>query len=73
MSNGPTLRLSLWLYPFGVGAVAVNLFFASLVGSWVGLPVLSPVQAVIGGLILGFPVAWPFARHIRRLMEKADN
>ena len=66
-------RLTLILYPFGAGAMAVNLFFASLIGSWIGWPVLTPVQSVWGGAFLGIPVTWVFARHIRRLMAKADS
>lgn len=65
-------RLTLILYPFGAGAMAVNLFFASLIASWIGLPVLTPVQSVMGGAVLGIPATWTFARHIRRLMDKAD-
>ena len=65
-------RLTLILYPFGAGAMAVNLFFASLIASWIGLPVLTPVQSVIGGAVLGIPATWAFARHIQRLMDKAD-
>jgi hypothetical protein len=34
-------KIALVLYPFGAGAAAVNVFFASLIGSWVDLPVLS--------------------------------
>jgi NhaP-type Na+/H+ or K+/H+ antiporter len=65
-------RLTLYLYPFGAGAMAVNLFFASLIASWIGWPVLTPVQSVIGGLALGLPTTWLFARHIKRLMAEAD-
>ncbi|MFN3825457.1 MAG: NnrT protein [Pseudorhodobacter sp.] len=66
-------RLFLILYPFGAGAMAVNLFFASLIWSWIGWPVLTPVQSVLGGAVLGVPATWAFARHIRRLMEIADQ
>lgn len=66
-------RLFLYLYPFGAGAMAVNVFFASLIWSWIGWPVLTPVQSVIGGAVLGVPATWAFARHIRNLMEKADR
>lgn len=66
------VKLTLILYPFGAGAMAVNLFFASLIASWIGWPVLTPVQSVIGGAVLGVPATWAFAGHIRRLMEKAD-
>ena len=65
-------RLTLYLYPFGAGAMAVNLFFASLIMSWVGWPVLTPIQSVMGGLVLGVPATWAYARHIRRLIAKAD-
>ena len=67
------LRLTLLLYPFGAGAMAVNLFFASLIWSWIGWPVLTPVQSFLGGLVLGIPVTAVFARHIRALMVKADG
>lgn len=60
------------LYPFGAGAMGVNLFFASLIGSWLGWPVLTPWQAAAGGLVIGLPATWAFARHITRLMQIAD-
>jgi len=66
------LRLTLILYPFGAGAMAVNLFFASLIGSWIGWPVLTPGASLLGGLVLGAPATWAFARHIKSLMAKAD-
>ena len=69
----PGWRLLAAIYPFAAGAAAVNLFFLSLVLSWVGLPVLAPVHAVLGGLLLGLPATWAFARHLRRLMAKADG
>ena len=59
------------LTPFGVGAAAVNLFFASLLGSWLGWPVLTPWQAALWGLPLGLPAAWAFARHIEWLKAEA--
>ena len=65
--------LTLILYPFGLGAMAVNLFFASLIGSWLGLPVLTPWQSLLGGAILGVPTSWLFASHITRLMAQADR
>ncbi|WP_199699593.1 hypothetical protein [Notoacmeibacter ruber] len=61
------------LWPFGAGAVGVNLFFASLIGSWAGLPVISPVWAAIGGIVLGLPSSWIFARYIVGLMEHAEQ
>lgn len=69
----PGWRLLAAVYPFAAGAAAVNLFFLSLILSWVGLPVLSPGWSVVGGLVLGLPVTRAFARHIRALMAKADG
>lgn len=67
------LRIAAWLYPFGAGAMAINLFFASLIGSWLGWRVLTPVEATLGGLVIGLPATWVFARHIRNLMDRADD
>lgn len=67
-----TKRLTLALYPFGAGAMAVNLFFLSLILSWVGLPVLTPVQSIVGGCVIGVPASWAFARHLRGLMDSVD-
>lgn len=69
----PGWRLLAAVYPFAAGAAAVNLFFLSLILSWIGLPVLAPVWAVAGGLALGIPAAAAFARHIRRLMAEAED
>ena len=69
----PGWRLVAAVYPFAAGAAAVNLFFASLVLSWLGLPVLTPNLSVLGGMVIGLPAAWAFARHIRRLIAKADQ
>lgn len=63
-------RLTFVLYPFGAGAAAVNIFFASLIGSWMGFPVLSPIVSLLGGVVLGFPVTFIFAKHIRKLIDK---
>jgi hypothetical protein len=61
-------RLTLVLYPFGAGAAAVNVFFASLITSWIGWTVLSPLQSIGIGLVLGLPLTYAFARHIHQLM-----
>ncbi len=66
-------KITLLLYPFGAGAVAINLFFAGLILSWVDLPVLTPGWSVVGGCVLGIPMTWLFARHIRGLMDRADG
>ena len=69
----PGWALLAGLYPFGAGAMGVNLFFASLIGSWLGWPVLSPWHAAIGGLVIGLPATYAFACHIVRLMEQAES
>lgn len=66
-------KLTVALYPFGAGAMAVNGFLLSLAGSWIGLPVLSTLQSVVVGSVIGLPATWLFARHIRRLMVEADR
>jgi len=53
--------------------MAVNGFLLSLAGSWIGLPVLSTLQSVVVGSVIGLPATWLFARHIRRLMVEADR
>ena len=53
----PGWRLLAAIYPFAAGAAAVNLFFLSLILSWVGLPALTPGLSVFGGLVLGAPAA----------------
>ncbi|WP_164659656.1 NnrT protein [Tropicibacter sp. Alg240-R139] len=65
--------ITLFLYPFGAGAMAVNVFFASLIFSWVGLPVLSAAWSIVIGCVIGVPATWYFAKHIRRLMDVAEH
>ena len=69
----PGWRLVAAVYPFAAGAAAVNLYFLSLILSWVGAPVLAPGWSLAGGGLIGVPAAWAFARHIRRLMAKAEE
>lgn len=72
--NGWSTRtIAFVLYPFGAGAMAINVFFASLIGSWAGLPVLSLVWSIGIGAAIGVPATLAFARHIRRLMDKAQT
>lgn len=66
-------RLLAALYPFGSGAMGVNLYFASLLGSWLGWRVLTPWEAAVGGLMIGLPATWAFAYHIVRLMKQAEE
>lgn len=67
-----TRRIALILYPFGAGAMGVNVFFAALIFSWVGGPVLSTGWAIAIGCVIGVPATWAFARHIRHLMDVSD-
>ena len=69
----PPPKLLAALYPFAAGAMGVNLFFASLIGSWLGWPVLTPWESAAGGLVIGVPATWAFACHIVRLMEQAES
>ncbi len=68
-----THKIAFVLYPFGAGAAAVNVFFASLILSWIGGPVASTVWSIGLGCLIGIPATWYFARHIRHLMDVADN
>ncbi|AXS41601.1 NnrT protein [Breoghania sp. L-A4] len=72
MTRRPGWKLLAALYPFGAGAAAGNLFFASLIFSWIGWPVLTPHAAIGGGLLIGLPATWAFAWHITRLMDRAE-
>lgn len=71
--NWSVARLTLLLYPLGAGAMAVNVFFASLIFNWIGLPVLSTGWSIVLGCIIGAPATWYFSRHIRHLMDVADG
>ncbi|MCV2892800.1 NnrT protein [Lentibacter sp. XHP0401] len=69
----PTRKIALALYPFAAGAMATNVFFASLIGTWVGLPVVSTGWSIVFGAIIGVPATWAFARHIRTLMDRSQT
>ncbi|MET4101583.1 hypothetical protein ABIE58_001004 [Roseovarius sp. MBR-78] len=69
----PPLRLYLLLYPFTALAVAVNLFMLSLMWQAVGLPVLSPMAALLLCVPLGLPVNIWVARWVQGLMDEADG
>jgi len=72
-SGWSTRQIAVALYPFGAGAMAVNVFFASLIGSWVGLPVLSTGWSIVIGSLIGIPATLVFSGHIRRLMDQANE
>lgn len=61
------------IYPLAAGAVAVNLFFLSLMAQAIGLSALDPWTAVLVSLPLGIPAAVWFAGRMRRLMDEADR
>lgn len=69
----PIWKLAMVLYPFAAGAMAVNLFMASLIGPAIGFEPLSPNVSIIGGLILGVPAAWAAGRWARHMMDEADS
>lgn len=69
----PVWKLAVILYPLAAGAVAINLFMLALMGRVLGLPELSPVAAVLFGLLLGLPATWVTARWVRGLMDQADG
>ena len=74
MSNGWSKgRIALVLYPFAAGAAGVNVFFAALIGSWIGGPVLSTLWSFGLGCLIGVPATLAFAGHIRRLMDRAEG
>ena len=66
-------RIALVLFPFAAGAAGVNVFFATLIGSWFGWPILSTSWSMAIGCIIGIPASIAFARHIRGLMDKANQ
>jgi hypothetical protein len=66
-------KLSLLLVPFATTAVAINLFLIGLMFPHVGLPVLSPVQALLWALPLGIPATWAAALWVRRLVAEAER
>lgn len=71
-SGWSSRKIAMVLYPFGVGAMAVNVFFASLIGSWMGGPVLKTGWSIGLGCVIAIPATWAFARHIRNLMDASE-
>lgn len=67
------MRITVVLFPFGWGAFAVNVFFASLIGSWAGLPVANTAVSLGVGAVIAVPATYMFSKHIRRLMDAADT
>ena len=69
----PSWKLVAGLYPFAAGAMALNVFFTSLILGWAGWPILTPLLSVWIGLPLGLPAAWIYGRHLTRLMAEVDG
>ena len=69
--TGTVWKLSLMLYVFALGAVAINLFMLGLLGQAVGLPALSPVMALMASVVLGIPAAWLAGQWTRHLLDEA--
>lgn len=65
-------KLAAVLYPFVTAAVAINLFLASLLSTWLGVSVLSPVASLLLSLPLGLPASWATARWVDGLLDKAQ-
>lgn len=68
----PVWRLAALLVPAATGTVAINLFFLGLMGQALGLPALSPVQALVAAIPLGVPASLWAGRRLRRMMDEAD-
>jgi hypothetical protein len=69
----PSPWLVLGLYPFAAGAMALNVWFLSLILGWSGWPIIAPETAAWAGIPLGLPPAWIYARHLTRLMSEVDG
>ncbi|WP_289042366.1 hypothetical protein [uncultured Aliiroseovarius sp.] len=69
----PVWAVALVLYPLAAGAAAVNLFFLFLILHAVGFDVLTPVQAIVGGIILGVPFTWVAGKWIHGLIQQAED
>ena len=69
----PVWALAAVCYPVAVGAVAVNLFFASLLGQAIGWPAIPPTIAVLCGVVGGIPAAWITGRWFRGKIDEAEG
>ena len=70
--SGFSWRLAAVLWPFATGAVAINLFLAGLIGTWIGLPALSPLAALAASLPFGLPATWAATRWVQGLIRTAE-
>ena len=71
-------RWSVWkitwlLYPLAWGAVAVNIFFIGLMIQAIGMTAFTPIASIVVGAFIGVPFSYAFSRHIRKLMDHANE
>ncbi len=69
----PVWKLAVLVYVPSAGAAAVNLFFVGLLLQALGLPPLGPWASVVGGMVLGLPLAWVAGRWFRRMIDTAEG
>lgn len=68
-----SLKLKLILYPFVVGAVAINLFMLFLLFQAVGVPVMPPMLALILSFPLGIPATYLTAHWVQGLIDQGEG
>lgn len=67
-------KLALALWPFVMGAVAINLFLAGLIlhsAGWAAA--FSPVRSLFWSLPLSLPATWAALAWVRRLIAEAER
>lgn len=69
----PVWKLSVLLYVFAMGAVAINLFMLGLMFQAFGFTALSPLAALSVSIPLGVPAAWLSGRWVRRLLDEGNS
>lgn len=67
----PIWKLAIILYPFCATAAAINLFMVFLLLQALGIPAISPVVALIFGLVSGPAFSWLAAKWVRALIHEA--
>lgn len=66
-------KLGLILWPFVMGAVAINVFLLGLIFQSAGwFAAFSPVQALMWSLPLSWPATWAAAAWVRRLIREGE-
>lgn len=66
-------KLAIVLFPFVWAAVAVNLFLATLLGTWFGWTAVSPTACVLFALPLSVPATWAAALWVDHLLDEAER